>query len=106
MKTGREALGPWPPPAFFKSNIFVPTVFVLKGLHNFRVSEKLLLVICFTIQDINTHWHPQVHQNLRHVVKQHSASKCSILEKLGKSKFPTLGTFETSKYQNRPIKAP
>ena len=30
MKTGREAPGPWPPPAFFKSNIFVPTVFVLK----------------------------------------------------------------------------
>ena len=30
-------------------------------------------------------------------------SKCSILEKLWKSKFRTLDTCETSKYQNRPI---
>ena len=33
-------------------------------------------------------------------------SKCSLLEKLWKSKFHSLDTFETSKYQNRPIKAP
>ena len=33
-------------------------------------------------------------------------SKCSILERLQKAKFHTHDTFETSKYQNRPIKAP
>ena len=33
-------------------------------------------------------------------------SKCFILEKLQKAKLQTLGTFETSKYQNRPMKAP
>ena len=33
-------------------------------------------------------------------------SKCSLLEKLWKSKFHSLDTFETSKYQNRPTKAP
>ena len=35
-----------------------------------------------------------------------SWSKCSILEKLQKAKFHTHDTFETSKFQNRCIKAP